>query len=267
MRRTPLIVAGIILMLLAAPMLMVGAVLTAVGAGDPAIAGRLGEVRSNGAAVVSDTVDVDTDLPVLDRFDVTVGVRADGADEVFIGYGPQAEVQAYLAGVPYTLVASLGERAIDNRDVEVPGTAVPAVPGAQDFWVEQARGPGLQQIQILLRQGAYQIVAMNADGSPGIRFDVYGSTNLPFLRALGIAGLVLGALTGLLGLVLLVAGLRTPAQPAPPPYPYPGGAASGGYPYPDPAGPPHPGVYPYPGGADQAGPPAPPYPGSKPPAG
>lgn len=265
MKRTVLIVLSIVLFLGSIPVIITGLALTAWGAGDdPSIKGRIGEVNSLGYAVVSDTLEVEWDSPLVDnsaladRFDLTIGVSSIGTDKpLFIGYGPSEAVDSYLAGVPYTLVFGIGDQTRTERDVDVPGEAAPQPPDTQEFWVQQSSGSGLQQISMSAQTGNFRVVAMNADGSAGVSVSVYGSVRLPFLTPVGIGLLILGGMLGLLGFVLLILGIRSKPQSPPPGLPV---AAPNGYPaasqpvgpYPNASGPPAP----PPAGPPPNGPPA-----------
>ncbi len=263
MKRVILIVLGVILLFISVPILIAGVVFTAIGSGDdPTVQGRLGQVGSSGYAVVSDTLDVDWDYPFADRFDITVGVQSTGADStVFIGYGPASAVDAYLSGVPQTVVYGLGDGR-SEREVEVPGSATPEPPGEQDFWIERASGTGRQEIPLAAQTGSFRLVVMNADGSQGVMVDVYGSMTLPFLVPMGIGMLAFGLLLLILAIVLLVWGIRSKPAPAPAPGPSQMHPQQPPSPYP-PAGAGYPAGYPYPPGSDPYGPPGQ-YPGVAP---
>ncbi len=138
-----------------APLLIGGLVSTVLGAGDdPTVDGRLGGVESSGYAVVSDTLDVHWDYPFADRFDIELGVRSANPEAtVFIGYGSAASVDAYLSGVPHTLVYDIGGEARSDGEVEVPGSTAPEPPVDQDFWLVQASGSDLQTIPLAVGDG------------------------------------------------------------------------------------------------------------------
>ncbi len=217
MKRVILIVLGVILLIVSAPLVLGGVVFTVIGSGDdPTVHGRIGQADSSGYAVVSDTLDVHWDYPFADRFDITVGVQNARADTpVFIGYGPAAAVDAYLGGVPQTVVYGLGNESRSEREVEIPGNAVPQPPMDQDFWLGQANGTGRQEIPLASQPGNYRLVVMNANGSRGLIVEVYGSMTLPFLLPLGVAMLVMGLLLLVLAVGLLVWGIRSRPTPAP----------------------------------------------------
>src|SRR5690606_14569038 len=124
-------------------------------------------------AITSDGVDLllDPDTPgwVADRLG-EVRVRADSATSgVFIGIGPEADVEAYLDGVAHDQVTDLDYRPFDVDYRRAPGEQAPAPPGDQTFWVAQASGPGTQTLEWEAESGRWAVVLMNADGSPGVQ--------------------------------------------------------------------------------------------------
>jgi hypothetical protein len=60
---------------------------------------------------------------------------------------------------------------------------------------------------------------MNADGSPGVDVRANVSVKVPVLRAITFAGLAGGAALLVVGVPLLVAGVRTKETPPAPPAP------------------------------------------------
>ncbi len=218
MKRAILILLGIVLLLSATPLLVGGVVLAAISSdGGPTVAGRLGEVETSGYAAVSDTVEVDWNWPFAENWDITIGVTSANSDApVFLGYGPAEAVDGYLTGVPHTVINSIGTGAQRPGDVEVPGTAAPQPPAEQRFWTDQASGVGRQEISVVPELGDYRFVVMNADATTGVRVTVHGSMALPFLFPAGIALAVIGGLLAIVGIALLVLGIRaTPAAPTP----------------------------------------------------
>jgi hypothetical protein len=268
MKRVFLILFGVILLVVSAPLLIGGLAATIIGAGDdPKVDVRFGRVGSDGYAVVSDALEINWDFPLAERFDVNVGVRSASPETgVFLGFAQASSVDAYLSGVPYTLVYDIGGNA-RRGDVDVPGGRAPGPPVDQDFWLAQASGSDLQSIPVPGGHGSYRLVVMNVDGSRGVDATVYGSLTLPYLLPVGIGMLVVGMMLLVLALALLIWGIRSKPQPQPQPAPV--GYASGpgahpGTPAPH-ASPGLPtGVGPYPGaGPDQSGGPpgGGPYPG------
>ena len=120
---------------------------------------------------------------------------------VFVGIGPSAAVDRYLAGVHQTLVTDF----FGDEGHAIAGDRVPSAPGLQHFWVASAAGTGAQTIRWDPTKGSWSVVVMNADGKPGIAVAADLGARLP--AALWIAvGLLLGGAVFLAGGVLLIAG-------------------------------------------------------------
>lgn len=216
MKRAVLMIFGILGIVVSLPFVLFGAVAAALGSGDdPTIEGRIGQVDSSGYAVVSDMLEVHWEYPFADRFDLSVGVRSDRPDTaIFIGYGAAAAVDAYLSGVPQTLVYDLGPGSRAQREVQVPGSATPNPPQGQKFWIEQASGTGLQVIPFAPPVGNNRVVVMNADASRAVAAELYGSMRLAFLLPVGVGLLVVGVLLFAVSLLLLILGIRSKPTPA-----------------------------------------------------
>ncbi len=158
--------------------------------------------ESAGYAVTSDRIDLGEPGPEdwwADRDLATVRIVANSAgdDDVFVGIGPEADVEAYLAGVPHDEVTSVEFRpfSADYRRENVDGTSTPAPPDLQAFWVAQASGAGNQTLTWDLEPGDWAIVVMNADATANVSADVElaGKVDylVPLAIGLGVGGLVL----------------------------------------------------------------------------
>jgi hypothetical protein len=145
-----------------------------------------------------------------DRELATGRVVADGAesDEVFVGIGPEADVEAYLAGVPHDVVTDLDDAPfdVDVRTENASGSSVPAPPGDQRFWVASSTGPATQTVTWDLEPGRWAIVVMNADASPDVVADVELGGKIDGLVALAIVLGVVGGLMAAGGAAMIVGG-------------------------------------------------------------
>lgn len=134
----------------------------------------------------------------------TVRIRvtpAHPSPALFVGIGPTAAVDRYLAGVNHTLISDLWT----NRVQAIGGGTPRSAPGTQTFWAASTTGPGPQTLRWDPANGSWTVVVMNASGRPGIgvRADL-GATYpslLPIAAGLLAAGAVFGA-----GAALLIAG-------------------------------------------------------------
>ena len=107
---------------------------------------------------------------------VRVSVDSAGSDEVFVGIAREADVETFLAGVPHDDITSTS-RFGNSSDAEyrcenVDGTAIPAQPATQTFWVAQTSGVGTREIAWQVESGSWAIVVMNANGTPNVTADV-----------------------------------------------------------------------------------------------
>ena len=170
------------------------------------------DFSSEGYALVSDRIDLDAGpdwLPVSS----TVGtarleVTGTGADAVFVGIAPAADVRAYLDGVQQTVVDGLGFDAPATGSDQLPGGEPPGPPAEQDFWIAQAAGSGAQEVTWEPSDGDWMFVVMNADGSQRVQVEGRIGAELPTLAWIGWGALGVGAVLTFVGVSLLVRASR-----------------------------------------------------------
>jgi hypothetical protein len=126
---------------------------------------------------------------------------ANSGSELFVGIGPSTSVDRYLAGVGHTLISDFW----GNRVQAVKGGTPGSAPGAQNFWVASAAGPGAQTLTWDPANGSWTVVVMNADGRPGIDARTDLGARMPAVLWIAIGVLVAGGVFGL-GAALLIAG-------------------------------------------------------------
>ena len=135
-----------------------------------------------------------------DRDLATVRINVDNADArpVFVGIGPESDVEAYLADIPHDHITDLDfdRFSVDYLRENAGGTSTPAPPGDQTFWVAQASGEASQRLTWDLEPGNWAIVVMNADATANVAADIELGGQVDYLVPIAI-GLVIG------GLVLL----------------------------------------------------------------
>lgn len=180
------------------------------------------------SAITSDSVDMGggpADIGWLsERGDIgTVFVEitpVTAGEEVFAGIGPTSEVDRYLASVGVDRVDEIDDNVAVLEPVE--GTATPAPPVDQTFWVAQLATAETGSMTWEIEQGDWSIVVMNADGSPGVDVDARVGIKLDWLLPVAI-GLIIGGVILLAGgTTMAVLAGRGPRKPLPPVYP-PGG--------------------------------------------
>jgi hypothetical protein len=144
---------------------------------------------------------------------------------LFVGIGPESDVDRYLADVEHDVVADVNFAPFRVRYDRRPGTRTPTAPTAQAFWVEQSSGAGAQTLTWKVENGSWTIVVMNADGSVGVDVDLSAGVKVGFLEEVAAVLLVLGGLGLITGIVLVWLGLRG-GEAGPPAAPAVAGAAA-----------------------------------------
>jgi uncharacterized protein DUF4389 len=126
----------------------------------------------------------------------TVRVHTVSVTPVFVGIGPAADVNAYLAGVQREV-----GRGFDGHrtDFDSRGAHAPAGPPTdRRFWVARTAGAGTEVLTWSAKKGNWRVVLMNADGSKGVNATVSIGAKFPHLLWLGVGTAGVGALLLLL---------------------------------------------------------------------
>jgi len=179
-------------------------------------------------AITSDKIDLGDPGPDdwwadRDLATVRISVDSSGTAGVFVGIGPEADVEAYLAGVPHDDITNVDFRpfSADYRRENPDGTSTPASPADQVFWVARASGAATQSITWNLEPGNWAIVVMNPDASDNVAVDIELGGQVDYLVPLAV-GLGIGGVVALvLGAALIIGGVArtstvddTTARPA-----------------------------------------------------
>jgi hypothetical protein len=148
---------------------------------------------SSGRAIVSDPLHVGS-VPDWLVARVRITTSSSSSQATFVGVGPKADVDRYLAGVEHSTIEDVNYDPFNVSYGTVAGSAVPARPAAQRFWAESATGKGTQTLTWKVREGQWRVVVMNADGSPNVTADakVGASVAHALVYSLVLLGLALG---------------------------------------------------------------------------
>jgi len=236
-KRVVLIVVSIVLMTLGTLAAIAGGVLMAlVGPNDTLSTGTQQVSTPTSAlvsavAVIQNTGGVRADFGSI-RLRVTA-TSAEPGRPIFIGIGPAAAVDRYLSGVGHDVVTDVSLTPFHLTLVRSGGTASPAPPGSQPFWIAKASGTQVS-VSWTITDGSFRLVVMNADGTAPVRINGQLALTVPHLFAISVGFLVGGVVVLLAGLVLLLVGLRS--RPRPPGPGVPSQAESGASPWPGPDG-------------------------------
>ncbi len=153
------------------------------------------------------------------RFDLgdlaTVRLTVDPQTEapIFVGIGPEDDVDRYLEGVAHAEIDDIDNHPFRVTYDFVEGGEPAGPPGDEDFWAASAEGSGDQTLEWELESGQWAVVVMNADGSAGVSLDAAVGVKADWLLPVGIGLLVAAAFLAILGTVLLVIGATGLTRP------------------------------------------------------
>ena len=208
-KRMFVMVLGVILFLVGASAAVAGGALMVIFGADSTITSGHEQLSTQRTALVvsmNDIKDTGGFATVAGRPTLRLSVDGSGRD-LFVGIGSAATVDQYLANASIDRVTDLEVDPFKLKTSPRAGTATPAAPGAQTFWT--ARGSGSTAgLNWKVSDGSYRLVLMNADASPGVNAAGRVELTVPGLFAIGIGILSVGAVLGLVGLALVIIGVR-----------------------------------------------------------
>lgn len=143
----------------------------------------------------------------------TVRIRVtpeDPGGPLFVGIGPSADVDRYLAGVNHTVVSEFFRDKVEVRSGGTPTSP----PGTQDFWVASSSGSEARTLTWEPAKGSWTVVVMNADGRPGIDVRADLGARMPALTWLAVGFLAAGAVFAAGGALLIAGAMRRRASQA-----------------------------------------------------
>jgi hypothetical protein len=155
----------------------------------------------------------------LDEFTIRVQATPRDDQPVFVGVARAADVDAYLAGVDREVVSYVEFDPFRLTKAPRAGAAIPAPPDQQDFWAEQAVSDPdtAATLDWKVREGNWRLVIMNADSSPTVRVDGLLGAKAAFARPLAFILLGVGIVALIVGVLLVVIGIRKDPGPKDPP--------------------------------------------------
>jgi hypothetical protein len=206
-RRVATVVGACVALLGALLALAGGGLLALFGTGSVAWTGRH-DLATPTSALVSGTASIDTGgfVNSLGSARIKIDAQAAGGHRVFVGVGPARDVERYLAGAATDEVtdfdASPFRSGYTIHTRRHPGTAIPAPPARQSFWIARGSSRGPTAVDWKVRDGRYRVVVMNADGGRGVATQTRFAVSVPYVFGLGL-GLLIG------GVLVLAGGVAT----------------------------------------------------------
>ena len=210
-------IAGAALMLVAVAVLAVGA--GALWADshrghDGYVSTGTHQFDTAGRALTSPGVEIGKATPnwLIRHVRVSATSTASGRP-VFVGIGRSSDVRSYLANVSRSELRDFGGGTPTYANQT--GSRTPAPPATRHFWAATAEGRGTQTVSWKLKPGRWDVVVMNADGTPSVDAAVSLGAQTPPLLVPGLALVALGIVAGVGGFALVYRGTRRVAPIAP----------------------------------------------------
>jgi hypothetical protein len=212
-KRAALITAGVIMTIGGGLVASAGGAAVAAVGSDSTLSTGHHTVTSTTSALVTREGDInDFDAGLLGHPAIKLSVTASDK-AVFVGVGPADAVRRYLAGARIETVTDVDVSPFHLVTTVREGSSRLASPVDQTFWVARSDGTTADTTW-KSHGGSYRMVVMNADGSPGIDVDAQFGLHVRWLTLVGWSVLAGGLGVLLIGVTVLVLGLRTRALPA-----------------------------------------------------
>jgi hypothetical protein len=221
-RRIALVVTGALASLFAAGLLSIGG-LALWGDSQKDSDGYLStdthQFEAGTRALATENLDIDLDGAgwIMDTDDLgKVRLQVESRDDkpVFVGIARTSDVEDYLAGVSHSTLTEVDTSPFEADYADHAGNRRPVAPADSNIWVASEHGSGKQTLNWRIDDGDYSVVVMNADGSAGVDTDVSTGAKVPFLDELGWTAIGSGSFVLIMGVALLVMGIRRPGNPS-----------------------------------------------------
>jgi hypothetical protein len=221
-KRIALVVTGALASLFAAGLLAIGG-LALLGDSQKDSDGYLStnthQFETGTRALATENLDVDLgDADLVAETDdlgkARVQVDSRGEKPVFVGIARTSDVENYLAGVSHSTLTDVQTSPFEAEYDNHAGDRRPVAPGDSHIWAASEQGSGEQTLNWEIQDGDWSVVVMNADGSAGVDADISTGAELPFLDEIGWTAVGSGSFVLIVGVALLVLGIRRPSNPS-----------------------------------------------------
>lgn len=214
-KRLVLGILGALLGLLGLGVLGAGVVLFTLFGSDGQSSIPIGRASSDaGRALVVTDFQISSSTPIpLNESWFDLSIRVNGEQSHFVGVASKQDALTYLQGVPYDLVTDFDSSSGKINSTAIPGDAKPADPAAQTFWSDEQSGDDVSVTWPVSDENT-SLVVMNEDGSPDVRAGIDVLLTIAWAGAAAIGLVITGVILIVVAIVLLVAAMRSGAQPS-----------------------------------------------------
>jgi hypothetical protein len=221
-RSIALVVTGALASLFAAGLLAIGGLALLVDSqkdSDGYLSTDTHQFEAGTRALATENLDIDLDgadwfVDTADLGEVRVEVDSRDDKPVFVGIARSSDVEDYLAGVSHSTLTDVNTSPFEADYDHHAGDRSPVSPADSQIWTASQQGSGKQTLNWEIEDGDWSVVVMNADGSAGVDADISTGAELPFLSALGWTAVGTGGFVLIVGVALLVMGIRRPSNPS-----------------------------------------------------
>lgn len=176
--------------------------------------------KDNAVAIVFSDININIEnngpqivQPDLSKI-VQIRMALSSSENYFIGVGPSAQVDSYLANVPYAKITDFnwttGITVSSLINPTATGNLSANAPVNQSFWV--ATGSQNQMLNWVPEQGSWTFVVMKANGTPNINVGITAGAKVPILSALATFLVIFGLMLIVLAIVIFIILARTNKQ-------------------------------------------------------
>jgi hypothetical protein len=204
--RTGRVIGGGLLATVGAVVALGAGGILALGGSDGSFDSGHRDVSTKTSALVSEPAKLNGTKSVTDVLgQPSVRISADSVRtdrNLFVGIGPKAQVDRYLAGAPIDTVHDFSVEPWNLDKTARQGTTRPKPPATQSFWVAKSAG-STAALDWKVRDGNWRVVVMNADGSRGVATMSEFGVKIPHLATLALIALIAGLVTLAGGIALI----------------------------------------------------------------
>ncbi|GIW13971.1 MAG: hypothetical protein KatS3mg062_1410 [Tepidiforma sp.] len=148
---------------------------------------------------------------------ITIRIRVLEGRQLFLGVASRQDLDAYLGTARHEILDDIRYDPLEARRTAVGAAALLPPPAGAVPWVASVSGDAPLDLAWQPENGDFAFAILRSDGQPGIDVTLEFGTKFRYQRGFAIAGIAIGAILILVGLLVAVLGIRRrrPSPPAP----------------------------------------------------